>query len=165
MIDLCGLSDPFLSRIPAIQVENWGIGHHVRKLPQNYGEYLLGNVVEIPDKKLQGLLDDVQLMAWSDLFSIARMKAIFRLHSNYYSDLDFSEYLDPNLWILPSNEKDELILENWDQELETKSWPYSNDYDYMIFNNNLEIKSKKPRYSDLIEIELNLEHQYEIYCK
>ena len=163
LIDLCGLTDPFLSRIPAIQVESWGIGHHLRKLPQNYGEYLLGNIAEIPDKKLQGLLEDVRLLAWSELFSIDRMKAIIRVNSNYYSDLDFSEYVDPNFWILPTNVKDILILENWDQELETESWPYSNEYNYMLFNNNLEIKSKESRYSDLIEIELNLEHQYEIY--
>ena len=33
----------------------------------------------------------------------------------------------------------------------------------MVFKSNLEIKSKVPRYSDLIEIEFNREHQYEIY--
>ena len=163
LIDLCGLSDPFLSRIPAINVEDWGIGHHVRKLPQNYGEYLLGNVEEISDKKLQGLLDDVKLLAWSDLFSIDRMKAIFRVNSNYYSDLDFSEYVDPNHWIPSTSFNDVLIFKDWDQELKTKSWPYSNEYNYMIFNSNLKIESKEPRYSDLIEIELNLEHLYEIY--
>ena len=90
LIDLCALSDPFLSRIPAIQIENWRIGHHVRKIPQDYGEFLLGNVTEIPDKNLHGLLNDVKLLAWSDLFSMDRMKAIFRVHSNYYSNLDFT---------------------------------------------------------------------------
>ena len=33
----------------------------------------------------------------------------------------------------------------------------------LSFNNNLEIKSKVPRYADLIEMQVNVEHQYEIY--
>ena len=32
-VDTCALADPFLSRIPAIQYENWRIGHHIRKVP------------------------------------------------------------------------------------------------------------------------------------
>ena len=163
LIDLCGLSDPFLSKIPAIQIENWRIGHHVRKIPQEYGEFLLGNITEIPDKNLHGLLNDVKLLAWSDLFSIERMKAIIRVHSNYYSNLDYSEYTDPYQWILPTSKKEVLIFENWDQELETRPWPYVKLWPTMYFNNNLEIKSKVPRYSDLVEIELNIEHQYEIF--
>ena len=79
---------------------------------------------ELHDKKLQGLFDDVKLLAWSNLFSIERMKAIIRIHSDYYSDIDFSEYIDPNHWILPTTQKDVVTLENWDEELEIKPWPY-----------------------------------------
>ena len=163
LIDLCALSDPFLSRIPAIHTENWRIGHHIRKMPRDYGEYLLGNVAKIYDKKLQGLLDDIILLAWSDLFSKERMKAILRVHSNYYSNIDFSEYIDPNHWITPTSEKEVLTFENWDQELEIVPWPYSNWLKSLSFKNTLEIKSKVPRYSDLIEIQVDLEHQYKIY--
>ena len=145
LIDLCALSDPFLSKIPAIQIENWRIGHHVRKMPRDYGEYIMGNVSEIYDKKLQGLLDDVKLLAWADLFSIERMKAIIRIHTDYYSDIDFSEYTDPNRWILPTEKKEVVILENWDQELETKPWPYYKWIDAVHFKNNIEIKSEVPR--------------------
>ena len=163
LIDLCALSDPFLSKIPAIQTENWRIGHHIRKMPRDYGEYLLGNVAKIHDKKLQGLLDDIRLLAWSDIFSKERMNAILRVHSNYYSDIDFSEYIDPNHWILPTSEKEVLIFEDWDQELKIIPWPYSSWLKSLSFNNTLEVKSKVPRYSDLIEIQVDLEHQYEIY--
>ena len=73
------------------------------------------------------------------------------------------EYTDPYQWILPTSKKEVLIFENWDQELETKPWPYVKKWYSMYFNNNLEIKSNVPRYSDLIEIELNSEHQYEVF--
>ena len=142
LIDLCALSDPFLSRIPAIQIENWRIGHHIRKLPQEYGEFLLGNISDIPDRNLQELLDDVKLLVWSDLISIERMRAIVRVHSNYYSNLDFSEYTDPNRWIPPTSMKEELFFENWDQELDTEPWPYINQWHTMNFNNSLEIRVK-----------------------
>ena len=47
LIDLCALSDPFLSKIPAIHAENWRIGHHIRKMPRDYGEYVLGEYFRI----------------------------------------------------------------------------------------------------------------------
>ena len=43
LIDLCALADPFLSKIPAIHAEHWRIGHHIRKMPRDYGEYIMGN--------------------------------------------------------------------------------------------------------------------------
>ena len=163
LIDLCALSDPFLSKIPAVHAENWRIGHHIRKMPRDYGEYIFGNISEMPDIQIQELFDDVKLMARSELFSIERMKAIIRIHSNYYSEIDFSEYTDPNHWILPTSKKEVVVFENWDQELETKPWPYDNWWSALSFNNAIEFKSKVPRYSNLIEMQVNLEHQYEIY--
>ena len=94
------------------------------------------------DQKLQGLFDDVKLLAWSDLFSIERMKAIFRVHSNYYSDIDFSEYTDPNHWIIPTDKYEVVIVENWDQELDIEPWPYHKWWGALSFNNNLEINRK-----------------------
>ena len=163
IIDVCGLTDPFLARIPAVQIKNWRIGHHLRKIPQEYGEYLIGNVSELPDKKLQGLLNDIRLLARSDLFSFARIKAIIRTNSNYYSDLDFSDYIDPIKWILPTRNKEVLILENWDEELEIEPWPYTRLFYYKEFNNNLVITANEPRFSNLIEVDVNVEHKYELY--
>lgn len=35
-IDVCGLADPLLARLPARATPNWRIGHFIRQLPTNY---------------------------------------------------------------------------------------------------------------------------------
>ena len=41
-IDPCALTDPFLSRLPAIRYPDWRIGHHFRKVPLEFGLHKIG---------------------------------------------------------------------------------------------------------------------------
>ena len=94
LVDLYALTDPFLARLPAARWGGWRIGHHGRKLPTDYGEFLLGNVESIPDTDLNPLLQDVALVARGDLFTTERLKAILRLNTGYHSGVDMEEYRD-----------------------------------------------------------------------
>ena len=60
LIDVCGLTDPFLSRLPAIQVDSWRIGHHFRKIPKNYGDFKIGKVNHLDDPILSKMLNDIK---------------------------------------------------------------------------------------------------------
>ncbi|MBV1921599.1 MAG: hypothetical protein KUG73_13050 [Pseudomonadales bacterium] len=80
IIDSCGLTDAFIARLPAIHKPDWRIGHHHRKIPTGYGEFLIGKVDHIADKELQPLLRDIQLATTGELFSEDRFHAIYRLN-------------------------------------------------------------------------------------
>ena len=75
LIDLCGLSDPLIARIPAINLDFWRIGHHVRKMPTNYGEFKLGNVIYLDSDEITELAKDTKLLSTGNLFSIERLKS------------------------------------------------------------------------------------------
>ena len=72
IIDVCGLSEPFLSRIPAVRLDNWKIGHHYRKIPTGYGEFLVGKIDELPDLSLNPFVNDISLLTSGSLVSMQR---------------------------------------------------------------------------------------------
>ena len=164
IIDLCGLSDPFLSRIKAVETENWRPGHNFRKLPTDYGEFLIGNVESIPDLELGDLLFDVDLMARGVIFSKERFEAIWRVNSGKYSDLNFEQYTNPEIFIPTTSVVEHKIIDSWDRSLD-----YSlvsaifGDFKLLRFNNSLKIISILPKFSDKIEFTLDAQHKYEIY--
>ena len=99
-IDQCGLTDPLISRIPAVQSEVWRIGHHLRKIPTEYGEFIIGNVNEIPDKQINPLLQDITLLTSGRLTNLNRLFAIWRVNTGYYSEIDFTNYIKQiNCWL------------------------------------------------------------------
>ena len=164
IIDLCGLTDPLLSRIPAIQVESWRIGHHFRKMPTNYGEFKLGKTEKLDDRNLTELAQDVRLISSGRLFEFERLMAIWRINTGDYSKIDFAKYKNPNEFI-PFSATTELIqLEDWDSEIEFEIFsPIYGTFSYKYFASNIRIESKKPRISDEIEIFVNPEFTYEVY--
>ena len=100
LINTCALADPFLARLPAVRKDKPTPGHYRRKIPTNYGEYLIGRARTIPDEKLHGLLRDVGLAARAEsLFTRDRFAAIWRLNTGHYADLDLEEYRDPGVHI------------------------------------------------------------------
>ena len=164
IIDLCGLTDPFISKLPAIQVDSWRIGHHFRKMPINYGEFKLGRIESLDDPNLTKLAKDIQLISSGKLTDINRLKAIWRLNTGFYTGLDLAEYKSPSIFI-PFSSKTEIVqLEDWDSELESESLaPIYGDFTYKYFATNIKFQSIKPRISDEIEIFVNSEFAYEVY--
>ena len=96
LVDTCALANAFLSRLPAIQDPNWIIGHAHRKVPTNYGLYLVKQK-KLKDKKLQPMLNDVTAMVSGELFSLDRWKAIIRLNISKPYQYDTEIYKDPKI--------------------------------------------------------------------
>ena len=150
-VDACGLSDPLLSRIPAVKIKDWVIGHQIRKVPTDYGEFLIKNTAQLPDQDLKPLLDDIVLVTNGDLINFERFKAIWRLNSGYYSNLDFSVYSDKDIWI-PSTSKYEFIeIKNWALGLENTE-----------FYSNLMIQSDRSIEVSSLIFTFDKSHEYEI---
>jgi len=99
VVDVCGLTDALLSRLPAVRTEDWRIGHHYRKVPTNYGDFLTGRAKAIEDAELQVLLDDVQMAVSGPLLAPGRMAAIVRLNGGASYDFDRERYADPAVYV------------------------------------------------------------------
>ena len=163
-IDPCGLTDPFLARLPAIDYENWRIGHHHRKIPTEYGLYKIGKVLELPDTELNELLTDVELVSQGEIFSIYRFGAIWRLLTNFYSNLNYEKFIDPRIWVPLTNSSDLQKIENWSTEILHDNRPYYLAYNQQFsFNSNLKVESKIPQWSSVIWVYLNLSYTYDLY--
>ncbi len=91
-LDECALADPFLSQLPGTADPNWRTGHILRKIPTNYGEFLLGQTDRIADPQLQPLLDDVILITKGPIFTKERFKAIWRFNISRPYIYDYVKY-------------------------------------------------------------------------
>lgn len=76
IVDTCGLSDPFLARLPALHNVHWRIGHHERAIPAGYLESLLAGENLIEDEDLAVYYEQVRLLTRGRLFDPARWRAI-----------------------------------------------------------------------------------------
>lgn len=81
IIDIFGLSDPLLARLPPSKI--WRVGHLERTLPQGYVESLKQNQNLLVDKKVADLYDQLQLITRGDLFTYDRWRAISLLNFGY----------------------------------------------------------------------------------
>ncbi len=86
IIDALALTDPFLSKLPAIQTD-WRPGHYRRKLPRGYLASLRYGKNLIQDKQLAKLYDQIQIVTRGELFSYKRWQAILELNLGKYRDL------------------------------------------------------------------------------
>lgn len=86
VIDFLGLGDPFLSRLPAADVEDWRIGHRERLIPDGYAETILFRENRLRDPFLAQFYDDIALITRGPLWAPERWEAIRRANTG---GLDF----------------------------------------------------------------------------
>ena len=152
LIDQCALIDPFVSRIPAVQTGNWRIGHHLRKVPTEYGEHLIGNKREPFDHRINLLLKDITLISSGNLTDINRLRAIWRVNTGFHRNIDFSDYTDKNIWI-PISLKEEIhYIDSWNNSIRN-----------IIFNGIITFQSKKPTLATSILAFVNPGNEYIVY--
>ncbi|MCG6192500.1 hypothetical protein LFX25_04525 [Leptospira sp. FAT2] len=72
-IDLLGITDPFLARLPGKGFP----GHYIRLLPQGYKEYVEETAASLPNAELDRLYYEVRLLSEEDLWTRERWKTIF----------------------------------------------------------------------------------------
>ena len=151
-IDECALTDSLISRIPAIHSDVWRIGHHYRKIPTEYGEFLIGNINKIPDSQVTPLLSDITLLTSGSLTDMNRLSAIWRVNTGYHSKIDFSNYINKNIWVPKTNRTKETIVDNW-----------NNTPRKIIFSGVMSIQSIKPKLASSISFFVNIGTEYEVY--
>ena len=96
LVDIFGLGDPLLARLPARRDEPWRIGHFKRLLPAGYFEtYLYGpNLIADPD--LARYHDKLNLIIRGDLFTTERWSEIWKMNTGHYEHLiDVETYGHP----------------------------------------------------------------------
>lgn len=87
VVDVLGLADPLLARLPTQDGYDWRIGHFGRKLPAGYLATLRSGSNRIEDPDLARYYDRLSLVVRGELFSRARWGAIFGFHFGRYDRL------------------------------------------------------------------------------
>lgn len=80
IVDVFGLADPLLARLPAIEQDDWRIGHHMREIPEGYLASTQG-AVRLTDPALDRYYRDLRLVTRGPLWRQARWAAIWRLNT------------------------------------------------------------------------------------
>jgi arabinofuranosyltransferase len=78
VVDVLGLGDPLIARLPAQQP--WRIGHFYRIVPDGYVESLEQGVNRIRDPALAAYYDQLKLVTQGPLWNAARVRAIVSLN-------------------------------------------------------------------------------------
>jgi arabinofuranosyltransferase len=78
IVDVLGLGDPLLARLPARTP--WRIGHFQRDIPAGYMERLRGKRDTLVDPALNAYYEDIRLLTRAPLWSRERWAAIVRLN-------------------------------------------------------------------------------------
>ena len=79
VVDVLGLGDPLLARLPTQRP--WRVGHYYRVVPDGYMETLQGGVNRIRDPNVAAYYDTLRLVTQGPLWSGARLRAIAALNS------------------------------------------------------------------------------------
>lgn len=82
IIDICGLADPLLSRLPARQDREWRIGHFERDIPSGYLESIQTRQNVIADEATRHYYEAIKLVTQGPLWSWERLKMIWLLNTN-----------------------------------------------------------------------------------
>ena len=161
LIDSCGLTDPFIARLPAVRYRNWRIGHHERKIPTNYGLYLLDKG-ELADTRLTPLLADVWRAHSGDLFGYQRLRAIFRLNVTRPYDFDATQYIDPSVALNLTNTFVKLDLTEVNH---TQTVPDGTRWDAagnIVFENGLIVETRSDAPIRAMQLSLDYNDHYQI---
>jgi arabinofuranosyltransferase len=92
IIDLLGLADPLLARLPIKNAQKWRIGHFRRSTPDGYKETIESSENSITDPALAAYYDKLRLITRGDLWTTERWEAIWKMNTGQYDYL-LDEYL------------------------------------------------------------------------
>ena len=91
VVDSIGLSDEFLSRLPALQ-NKWRVGHILRAFPKGYIATLLYDKNMIFDRELHNYYDIMHNVVTGELFDFNRILSIIELNTTEYNLLRSLKY-------------------------------------------------------------------------
>ncbi|MFH1143473.1 MAG: hypothetical protein V1774_02905, partial [Candidatus Eisenbacteria bacterium] len=107
IVDLSGLADPLMARLPALrfdpsaalhrpQKSNWRIGHFLRAVPQGYLQTVMSDENRLRDRRLGEFRERLRLITRGPLWSAERWSEIRRMNSGAWRDaFDAESYRNP----------------------------------------------------------------------
>lgn len=81
IVDVLGLTDPLLARLPMRESWGWTGGHFLRDVPEGYVESVRNDDNEIVDPDLHAYYDQIRLITRGPIFSLERFRAIHALQT------------------------------------------------------------------------------------
>lgn len=84
-IDVFGLTEPLLSRLPPRSPGGWRIGHARRSVPEGYMEFRTTGFDELMSKELREFHRPIRIVTRDPIWSIERGKAILEMNLGYRS--------------------------------------------------------------------------------
>ncbi|MBI5267109.1 MAG: hypothetical protein HY851_07750, partial [candidate division Zixibacteria bacterium] len=115
IVDMFGLTDPLLSRLPEENPKVWRIGHFVRTSPAGYESTLLIDSNVVDDPNLHAYVDRLRILSRGRLWSTERLKTIITFNTGQYESL-LQAYAFPPPVDVTYNEADHRKARNtaWD---------------------------------------------------
>jgi arabinofuranosyltransferase len=105
VVDILGLADPLLARLPTQDRHAWRIGHFERKLPLGYLETLRSGNNRIADPQLAEYYERLDRILRGELWDRQRWRDIASLNLGDADRLiDVAEYSRPYSWVLAASE-------------------------------------------------------------
>lgn len=95
-IDICGLSDPLLARLPAQYKTTWRIGHFTRIIPKNYLHTIATKTNQLEDHKTKTYYQAIMTITRGPLNSWTRFKTIILFNLGFYPKPDANLYKFPS---------------------------------------------------------------------
>lgn len=87
IVDIYALGDPLLSKLPAVYIENWRVGHNHRMVPEGYRESLATMTNQIKNESLREYYDKLLIIVRGELFSAERIRTIIDMNLGKYDYL------------------------------------------------------------------------------
>lgn len=92
-VDILGLTDPLLARLPAREGSETLVAHNRRTIPEGYFETLCAGENQFTDEKIGVFYEHLRVITQAPLFSWVRWKTIVRMNMGRYNSLiDFDIY-------------------------------------------------------------------------
>jgi len=87
IIDLLGLADPLLARLPSKDINDWRIGHFWRNVPAGYIETIKSGQNQLTNPDLAAYYNKLHLIVSGDIWSLKRWEAIWKMNTGQYDYL------------------------------------------------------------------------------
>lgn len=84
ILDSYALGDPLLSKLPAVNVKDWRIGHFRRSVPNGYIATLQTGTNVIEDSKLHELYRSIELLTRGPIWTRERFAEIAKMNLGFY---------------------------------------------------------------------------------
>ena len=126
LIDVCGLADPLLSRIPILSSPP-RVGHYERALPPGYFESIVHNKNLIQNEKLAQLYDEIIFITRRELNDLNRIKkiAIFNLDKGpkpVFNKYHYRLNVDEKILFKVNNKGSLFLKDNGESRFITSGW-------------------------------------------